>query len=230
VNTLAIGMGGQLGGLDSQGSSLRATNQANNQFMYSLLEAFTGSGTRTDNSMVTGQSVSQDSDSLRPNFVATSPFLAARTNANVETAVASPKAVSNPVTTSSPATITSPADTTTTPPASSSSSDQHWYGASAADDAYWAKQPAEVQQLREIDDPAARAELATELSEKGYAIDVPIMVWGWDAAATTALRQQFDYTWVPASNQPNVTAAPGLSGGGITPYDPNNPPAGSIAV
>ena len=100
----------------------------------------------------------------------------------------------------------------------------------SADDAYWAKQPSAVQQLRNIDDYSQRATLGAQLAAEGYSIDTPVMVWGWDAGKTTELRQQFGYTWVPSAMQNPVTAAPGISGGGITPYDPANPPAGSISV
>lgn len=98
------------------------------------------------------------------------------------------------------------------------------------DDAYWAQQPPAVQQLRNISDPDQRTALATQLASEGYSIDVPIMDWGWDPAKVTQLRQSFGYTWVPSAEQANVTAAPGITGPGIIPYDPNNPPAGSIAV
>lgn len=107
---------------------------------------------------------------------------------------------------------------------------QHWYGPDAADDAYWSKQPPAVQQLREIDDTNQRAALGKQLAVAGYQIDVPIMVWGWDAAKTTALRAEAGYTWVPSAQQNPVSAAPGLTGPGITPYDPKNPPANSIKV
>ncbi len=107
---------------------------------------------------------------------------------------------------------------------------QHWYGADAVDDAYWSKQPAAVQQLREIDNMDQRHGMATQLAAAGYQIDVPIMVWGWDAGKTMALRSDMGYTWVPSALQNPVSAAPGLTGPGITPYDPKNPPAGSIHV
>jgi hypothetical protein len=100
----------------------------------------------------------------------------------------------------------------------------------SADDIYWSKQPAEVQQLRTMPDIAQRGALAFELATKGYSIDVPVMVWGWDAAKTTELRQGYGYTWVPSALQTPVTAAPGISGGNITPYDPAHPPQGSILV
>lgn len=117
-----------------------------------------------------------------------------------------------------------------TPAPGSTKPPTHWYGADAVDDAYWSKQPAPVQQLREIDDMSQRQALATQLSGAGFQIDVPIMVWGWDAGKTTALRQSAGYSWVPSALQAPVTAAPGITGPGIIPYDPNNPPPGSIKV
>jgi hypothetical protein len=100
----------------------------------------------------------------------------------------------------------------------------------SADEAYWAAQPAAVQQLQNIDDPYQRAMQAGQLAAEGYSIDTPVMVWGWDPSLTTQLRESFGYTWVPSAMQAAVTAAPGITGAGITPYDPNNPPAGSISV
>jgi hypothetical protein len=100
----------------------------------------------------------------------------------------------------------------------------------SANDAYWAKQPAAVQQLRNIGDSGQRAIMAGQLAAEGYSIDVPVMVWGWDASKTTQLRQGFGYTWVPSAMQAPVSAAPGISGGAIIPYDPAHPPAGSILV
>jgi hypothetical protein len=100
----------------------------------------------------------------------------------------------------------------------------------SADDAYWAAQPAAVQQLQNIDDPYQRAMLAGQLAAEGYSIDTPVMVWGWDPSKTTQLRESFGYTWVPSAMQAPITAAPGITGAGITPYDPNKPPPGSISV
>ena len=97
-------------------------------------------------------------------------------------------------------------------------------------DAYWAKQPADVQQLRNIGDTGQRTLMATQLAAQGYKIDVPIMVWGWDPSQVTSLRQSYGYTWVPSALQNPVAVAPGLSDPGMQPYDPNNPPAGSITV
>lgn len=115
-----------------------------------------------------------------------------------------------------------PASQATTPPAVAASSQSatastHWYASNPVDDAYWAKQPAAVQQLREIQNQDQREQLGAELASQGYSIDVPIMVWGWDAGATTQLRQSDGYTWVPSALQQPVSAAPGVTGPGITP-------------
>ena len=75
-----------------------------------------------------------------------------------------------------------------------------------------------------------RQALASSLASQGYKIDVPIMVWGWDAAKVTALRQGYGYTWVPAMGQAPIQVAPGLNEPGLTAYNPNNPPPGSILV
>src|SRR5579863_7981207 len=98
------------------------------------------------------------------------------------------------------------------------------------DDSYWAAQPPAVQALRNIDDYDQRAQMASELAAKGYNIDVPIMVYGWDPAKITAARESYGYTWVPSALQNPVAEAPGISTPGAKAYDPNNPPAGSIAV
>src|SRR5258708_659116 len=111
-----------------------------------------------------------------------------------------------------------------------SGSSKHWYGSNPADDAYWSQQPPAVQQLREIDDADQRKQLGEELAGAGYNIDVPIMVWGWDAQKVMQARQTYGYTWVPSALQQQVSAAPGVSGGGIVPYNPNKPPSGSIRV
>jgi len=100
----------------------------------------------------------------------------------------------------------------------------------SVDDAYWAKQPAAVQQLRNIQDPGERALLGTQLASEGYSIDVPIMVWGWDAGVTTQLRHSYGYTWVPSALQQNIPEAPGINTPGLARYDPAHPPAGSITV
>jgi hypothetical protein len=106
----------------------------------------------------------------------------------------------------------------------------HWYASDARDDAYWAAQPPEVRQLREIDNIDQRKVLGQQLAGEGFKIDTPIMIWGWDAGKVTDMRHANGYTWVPSASQPSVTAAPGMGGGGIQMYDPMNPPPGSIMV
>jgi hypothetical protein len=96
-------------------------------------------------------------------------------------------------------------------------------------DAYWAAQPPEVQQLRDVTDFATRSAMAQQLADQGFTIDKAIMVWGWDPLKTMLTRQMYGYTWAPNMNQGNVST-PGITLIGQTPYDPNNAPAGSIAV
>ncbi|HVT92330.1 MAG TPA: hypothetical protein VHD76_05765 [Bryobacteraceae bacterium] len=97
----------------------------------------------------------------------------------------------------------------------------------AFDNAYWASQPPEVQTLRGLSGPSSRA---MDLATRGFIIDVPIMVWNWDPWKVMRLREQYGYTWVPSALQPPVQEAPGFNLPGLTPYDPGNPPAGSIKV
>jgi hypothetical protein len=115
---------------------------------------------------------------------------------------------------------------TAPPPSVPAATDQ----TQSADDAYWSKQPSAVQQLRNIDDYSQRAIMGAQLAAEGYSIDTPVMVWGWDASKITQLRQGFGYTWVPSAMQSPVSAAPGIGGGAIIPYDPAHPPKGSISV
>lgn len=98
------------------------------------------------------------------------------------------------------------------------------------DQAYWASQPPEIQALPGIADPDQRAAQAATLATDGFTIDVPIMVWGWDAYLVMSMRAQMGYTWVPSALQPPVTISPGLAQPGVIPYDPSNPPPGSIKV
>jgi hypothetical protein len=97
------------------------------------------------------------------------------------------------------------------------------------DEAYWAEQPAAVQALKDM--PADQVgPAAIALAQQGYVIDVPIMVWGWDPLTTMVERQNYGYTWVPSGLQAPVQVPPGLAFPGLPTYDPNKPPAGSIAV
>jgi len=124
---------------------------------------------------------------------------------------------------SSPASTTSASSSSKPAAAPASSGD-------TADDDYWASQPAAVQQLRNIQNPNQRAELANQLAGEGYKIDLPIMVWGWDPVTTMQMRESYGYTWVPSLGQQPIAVAPGLSCPGATSYNPADPPAGSISV
>jgi hypothetical protein len=97
------------------------------------------------------------------------------------------------------------------------------------DEAYWAEQPAAVQALQNMP-PDQVGPAAMALAQQGYVIDVPIMVWGWDPLTTMVERQNYGYTWVPSGLQAPVQVPPGLTFPGLPTYDPNTPPAGSIAV
>jgi hypothetical protein len=96
-------------------------------------------------------------------------------------------------------------------------------------DAYWAMQPPAVQALRNTPEDQ-RLALAQQLAQQGYAIDVPIMVWGWDPLVTMSVRRDMGYTWVPSALQKPVSVVPGVSFPGAPSYDPNNAPPGSIQV
>jgi hypothetical protein len=96
-------------------------------------------------------------------------------------------------------------------------------------DAYWATQPPAVQKLRTISDFGERSAMAGQLADQGYAVDLPIMVWGWDPMKTMLTRKMDGYNWVPSFNQSPVST-PNLALPGQTPYDPDHPPPGAIAV
>lgn len=96
--------------------------------------------------------------------------------------------------------------------------------------AYWASQPAEVQPLMNLHTEAERFRLAQELADKGFLIDVAIMVWGWDPLATMTVRKNQGFTWVPSAKMAPVQVMPGLSFPGLPSYDPDNPPPGAIRV
>lgn len=98
------------------------------------------------------------------------------------------------------------------------------------DKAYWASQPPEVRALPAIDDLTQRSTRGADLAGKGFTIDVPIMVWGWDPYLVMKMRSDFGYTWVPSALMPAVTIAPGLSAPGSIPYDPTHVPNGGIHV
>ncbi len=93
--------------------------------------------------------------------------------------------------------------------------------------AYWAEQPAAVQALQNM--PFAEREAyAVQLEAEGYTIDQEIMVDGQDPLAVMINREELGYTWVPSATQPPLEMGPGLTMPGMTSYDPNDPPEGSI--
>lgn len=97
-------------------------------------------------------------------------------------------------------------------------------------EAYWAAQPPEVQALMSLTSEAEKDTLAHDLADKGYKIDVPIMVWGWDPLSTMVVRRNQGFTWVPSANMSPVSVGPGLTFPGLPSYDPNTAPAGAIEV
>lgn len=103
------------------------------------------------------------------------------------------------------------------------------------DNAYWAHQDPEVRKLRTLDltsfggmNNALR--MADALAQRGFLIDIPIMVWQWDPFKIMSQRVAYGYTWVPAARMPNIQKAPGNDEPGRTPYDPTVIPAGAIKV
>jgi hypothetical protein len=153
-------------------------------------------------------------------------------------ATVSPKTTSPPAT-STPAAPSAPPKTTTTPPVRTLMDliTPTTPGVKPApsvpivtpSDAYWAMQPPAVQALRNTPEDQ-RLALAQQLAQQGYAIDVPIMVWGWDPLVTMSVRRDMGYTWVPSALQKPVSVVPGVSFPGSPSYDPNNAPPGSIQV
>ena len=98
---------------------------------------------------------------------------------------------------------------------------------------YWANQPEPVRQLEYMTDSKAREDLARQLVAEGYPIDWYIQVWGNDPEKTMRHRSEGGMTWVPEASQKDLLnnwVGPGLNFPGRAPYDPANPPAGSIPV
>jgi hypothetical protein len=77
----------------------------------------------------------------------------------------------------------------------------------------------------------ALLQTALGLVQQGYVVDYQIHVQGGDPYGTMLDRQKWGYTWWPSLGEmANFTVAPGLSEPDETPYNPNNPPSGSIKV
>jgi len=101
---------------------------------------------------------------------------------------------------------------------------------STFDTAYWASLSPALLAAASHTSEEDRLLAAQALAAQGVPVDVQIVVWGWDPWKVMSLRQAYGYTWVPALGQPNLQAAPGASGPGITPYNPSQPWPGSIKV
>jgi hypothetical protein len=101
-------------------------------------------------------------------------------------------------------------------------------------DAYRASLAPEVRELMEMPDMTqperdGKAARAADLAQKGFTIDVPIMVWGWDPYLVMQLRTQFGYTWVPSALQPQIAVPAGsirvsMNPADYPPFDPPTPP------
>jgi hypothetical protein len=230
-----------LAGLAPQQTTPSGSSDSFTQQLTSALEGYlaqSGSGSNLEIDIQTTQS--QDSGVRQ--------FLV--TVKNPDSAAGQAGAAASPASTA-PAASGVPADGTTFPgfasipasasPAASTNTPANVTGATRVDnttppaapmseaDAYWAAQPPEVQQLRDVTDLATRSAMAQQLADQGFTIDKAIMVWGWDPLKTMLTRQMYGYTWAPNMNQGNVST-PGITLIGQTPYDPKNPPPGSIAV
>ena len=109
------------------------------------------------------------------------------------------------------------------------------------DQAYLAAQPPEIQALMSMDASSTdaistRVTQGASLAAKGFLIDVPIMIYAWDAYLCMTERQDLGMTWVPSALMPGLGAPNGYTMPGISPqpgqiaYDPANPPPGAITV
>ncbi len=173
--------------------------------------------TSSSNVSTSGSSASSSAASSGPPDNGYDPFLQA--------------AYSNPFASLSTSTAAGSGSTAANAAASTASAAPAETAQEAFDNAYWASQPQAVQVLRTMTNQDERTDVASQLANEGYSIDVPIMVWGWDPYTTTNMREAEGYTWVPSALQQPVEVAPGLSAfGNMGTYNASNPPAGSIAV
>ena len=91
-----------------------------------------------------------------------------------------------------------------------------------------------------ITDPQQKADMVNQLTfdyhyrQEGASgqrqPDNAVDNWGWDPYKTMQARRQYGYTWVPNMHQNPIAIAPGLSMPGTAPYNPTQPPEGSITV
>jgi hypothetical protein len=95
--------------------------------------------------------------------------------------------------------------------------------------AYWAAKSPAARKAAELGIPD-RQEAMTALAQSGLSIDRQIDIMGYDPYETMLTRLLYGYTWVPSALQMITFPPPGFALPGQTPYDPDHPPPGSIAV
>jgi len=99
------------------------------------------------------------------------------------------------------------------------------------DNGYEAALPVQLKALMALPTVAQRAAQAVTLANQGFIIWGEVMVFGWDPFVAAQLRSSQGYTWVPSFLQPPLESVPGVPPlAGFQPYDPNNPPAGSVLI
>ena len=236
-----ISLASSLAGLSSFTLNTPTTSASTSSFAQQLaaaLESYLGASGPASNVQVNIQSTGSQTSGKRqfivtvtnPETKAVTAPASSTTQQHAVTSVSSVKVPAALVKTSgTPAVLTSTSTSTLTTPTTLVASAPVTPPATEQD-AYWAMQPAAVQALRTIDDETQRGLLAKQLADQGYLIDVPIMVWHWDPLITMTIRQNSGYTWVPSGDQAALQTCPNCDVPGLTHYDPNNPPAGSIMV
>lgn len=97
--------------------------------------------------------------------------------------------------------------------------------------AYWGSLHPDVQVLGGMAPFSdERMEAAIRLAMRGYSIDADIQARGSSPWETMMLRKAYGYAWTPSLLGEPILIAPGLEVPGVAPYDPKNPPKGSLKV
>ncbi len=104
---------------------------------------------------------------------------------------------------------------------------------------YWAAQPDAVRSVieplivrlnhGEVGIPDVE-DAAFKLAQAGQIIDRWIMVWGMDQYQAMLSRSLQGMTWYPSLMQAPLVLGPGVIYPNVPPYDPNNPPLGSVKI
>lgn len=84
-----------------------------------------------------------------------------------------------------------------------------FFNVSLTNEIYQASKPPVVRALFAMPSGDPRDQLAAQLAQQGYLIDVPIDMWNWDAVTTMSTRQMYGFTWVPSALQPPLNGAVG---------------------